>query len=73
MEAGVSNKKYGIILIVVGVLIVAAIFFAVPLHLAGAGFGLKKLIGVVVGVVFFVAGLLVSFGKGGKWVPTRKK
>ena len=68
-----SNKTYGILLIVLGVLIVAAIFLSVPLHLAGAGFGLKKMIGVVIGVVVFVAGLLVSFGKGGKWVATRKK
>ena len=68
-----SNKTYGIILIVVGVLIVAAIFFAVPLHLAAAGFGLKKLGGVVLGVVIFVAGLLIASGRGGKWVATRKK
>jgi len=68
-----SNKTYGIILIVVGVLIVAAVFLSIPLHLAGAGFGLKKLIGVVIGVVAFAAGLLVTFGKGGKWVATKKK
>jgi hypothetical protein len=68
-----SNRTYGIILIVVGVLVVAAVFLAVPLHLASAGFGLKKLIGVVIGVVVFVAGLVVTFGKGGKWVGTKKQ
>ena len=73
MEVGISNKTYGIILIIVVVLIIAAVFLAAPLHLANAGFGLKKLIGVVVGVVVFAAGLVVTFGKGGKWVATKNK
>ena len=67
-----SNKTYGIILVIVGALIVAAVFLSIPLHLSGAGFGYKKLIGVVIGVVVFVAGLLVTFGKGGKWISAKK-
>ena len=34
-----SNKTYGILLIVVGVLIVAVVFLAAPLHLAGQALG----------------------------------
>lgn len=60
-----SNKTLGIVLIVVGVLIVIAVFLAAPLHLASAGFGYKKIAGVVVGIVALVAGLFLSFGKGG--------
>lgn len=59
-----SNKTLGIILVVVGVVIVAGVFLSIPLHLASAGFGTKKLIGVVLGVVAFAAGLLLTFGKG---------
>ncbi|MGD0879002.1 MAG: hypothetical protein ABSA01_12775 [Anaerolineales bacterium] len=58
-----SNKTYGILLIVVGVLIVAVVFLAVPLHLGGAGFGLKKIAGAVVGVIALAAGIILTIGK----------
>jgi len=63
-----SNKTLGIVLIVVGVVIVAFMFLTPALHIVISGFGptSKKFIAiVVVGVVVFVAGLLLSFGKGG--------
>ncbi len=68
-----SNKTYGIILVVVGVLIVLFIFLAAPLHLASAGFGLKKIAALVVGVIVLVAGLLLTFGKGGKGAAVKKE
>ncbi|HMD88924.1 MAG TPA: hypothetical protein VKF38_07155 [Anaerolineaceae bacterium] len=61
-----QNKTLGIVLIVVGVLIVAVVFLAAPLHLASAGFGTKKILGLVVGLVVLVAGLVMSLSKGQK-------
>lgn len=58
-----SNKTLGVVLVVVGVLIVLLVLLAAPLHLASAGFGLKKIAGLVVGIVVFVAGLVLSLGK----------
>jgi hypothetical protein len=58
-----SNKTYGILLIVVGVLIVVFVFVAAPLHLAGEGFGLKKIAALVVGVIALAAGLYLSLAK----------
>jgi preprotein translocase subunit SecF len=68
-----TNKTYGIILIIVGVLIVAVVFLAAPLHLASSGFGLKKLVGVVIGVVAFAAGLVLALGKGAKKESAKKE
>jgi hypothetical protein len=61
-----SKKTYGILLIVVGVIIVAVVFLAVPLHLGGTGFGLKKIAGVVIGVIALAAGLFLTLAKKGK-------
>ena len=58
-----SNKTYGIVLIVVGVLIVLVVFLAAPLHLGGAGFGLKKIAALVVGVIALAAGLYMTLSK----------
>jgi len=63
MEREMSNKTYGILLIVVGVLIIAVVFLAVPLHLGGAGFGLKKIAGVVIGMIALAAGLILTLNK----------
>ncbi len=57
------SKTLGLALIVVGILIVAAVFLAAPLHLASAGFGTKKIIGLAVGLVVLVAGLVGAFTK----------
>jgi len=51
------------ILLVVGVLIVIAIFAAAPLGLASAGFGYKKIGGLVVGVIVVIVGLVLSMRK----------
>ena len=67
-----STRIFGIIFIVISVLVIASVFFS-PLHLVSAGFGVKKLIGVVVGVVAFAVGLIFTFGKGGKWLTTKKE
>ena len=53
-------------LVVAGILIVAAIFLAAPLHLASVGFGAKKIIGLVVGLAVLAVGLVMSFVKGQK-------
>ena len=68
-----SNKTYGIILAVVGVVIVAFIFLAAPLHLASTGFGLKKIAGLVVGIVVLAAGLWLTFRKGTKPANPKKE
>jgi hypothetical protein len=44
-------------------LIIAVVFLAVPLHLGGAGFGLKKIAGVVIGVIALAAGLILILNK----------
>jgi hypothetical protein len=61
-----SNRTLGIVLVVVGVVIVLVMIFAHQLGLSASPvlFSTKKDIGYVVGVVVFVAGLLLTFGKG---------
>ena len=58
-----SNKTYGILLVVVGVLIVLVVVLAVPLHLSAGGFGYKKIAAVVVGAIALAAGLFLSLRK----------
>lgn len=60
-----SRKTLGIILIVVGVLVALA---AVVMALVGwpsLGFGTKKIVMIVVGLVIAVIGIGVSMTKGG--------
>ena len=52
-----QNRAFAWALITVGVLIVVLFAFAHPLGLGHPGFGWKKTLGVVVGVVIIVAGL----------------
>jgi hypothetical protein len=54
-------------------LIVAVVLLAAPLHLASGGFGLKKLAGVVIGVVAFAVGLVLILGKGAKKESAKKE
>ena len=62
-----SNKTYGILLIVVGVVVVALVFLAVPLHLSSStAFGLKKIAAVVIGVIAVAAGLFLTMSKKAK-------
>ncbi len=58
-----SNKTYGILLIVVGVLVVLVVVLAVPLHLSVGGFGYKKIGAVVIGAIALAAGLFLSLRK----------
>ena len=55
------NKNLAVALIIVGVLIVVAVLLAAPLHLASAGFGTHKILGLVVGIVVLLAGLIGTF------------
>jgi hypothetical protein len=57
------TRTWGIVLLVVGFLIVAFVLLASPLHILGIGFGIKHIIGVVVGAVIFIAGIILSFVK----------
>lgn len=57
------NKTTGLVFIGIGVLIVAAVFLAAPLHLASAGFGTKKIIGLAVGLVVLGIGLVGALSK----------
>ena len=52
--------------------IVAVVFLLAALHLASTGFGLKKHLGVVIGVVAFAAGLVPTLGKGAKGDAVKK-
>jgi hypothetical protein len=58
-----SGRTLGIVLIVIGILIVAAMLLAAPLHLASAGFGLKKIIGLAVGAIILIVGLVMSMSR----------
>jgi len=61
-----SNKTYGILLIVIGVVVLAVVLLAVPLHLSVGGFGLKKIAATVIGVLVLAAGLFLTLRKKGK-------
>lgn len=58
-----NTKTLGIGLIVVGILIVVAVFLAGPLGLASTSFGTKHIIGLVVGIIVFIVGLVMSVMK----------
>jgi len=58
-----KNKTLGIVFIVVGVLIIAAVVLAGPLHLASTSWGIKHILGLILGLVILAAGLVFSFQK----------
>ncbi len=58
-----STKTWGTVLLVVGILIVAAVLLATPLGIVHSSFGTKHIIGIVVGAVVLIAGIILSFGK----------
>jgi len=58
-----SRKTLGIVLIVAGVLIVVFIVLSHSLGLAAQAYGLKKIAGLVVGVVVALAGVWAAFIK----------
>lgn len=60
------NRILGMGLVVVGVLILVAVLLTAAPHLTLAGFIIRKLIGLIVGLFVLVAGLVLSFSKGQK-------
>ena len=62
-----SKKTLGIVLVVVGVLIFAAVILSGPLHLPASLFtSHKKIAEAVVGVIALIAGLVLIFMKDAK-------
>jgi len=57
-------KVLGIGLVVVGVLIIVGVFLSVPLRLASPGYGIRKIIGLILGLFVLVAGIIINFSKG---------
>jgi hypothetical protein len=60
------NKTTGMILIVIGILILAAVVLAAPLHLAGSSYGLKKISGLVIGAIILIVGIFGAMSRGQK-------
>ena len=56
-----STKNLGIGLLIIGILIMIFMVIASPLHIIGSGFGLRHIIGVIVGAAVFIAGLIMAF------------
>ena len=57
-ERNMAPRKWGIVLVVVGVLMLAAVLLVSPLHIYGTGFGPKHIIGTIVSAVVLVAGIV---------------
>jgi hypothetical protein len=56
-----NTKRWSCALVVLGVLMLAFMLLASPLHIYGEGFGPKHIIGAVVGAVILIAGLVLWF------------
>ena len=54
-----ESKKWGIVLIVVGVLMLAGVLLVTPLHIYGTGFGARHITGTIVGAVVLIVGVVV--------------
>lgn len=59
-ERNMAPRKWGIVLIVVGVLMLAAVLLASPLHIYGKEFGPRHIIGTIVSAIVLVVGIVVS-------------
>ncbi len=69
-----SKKTLGIVLVVVGVLIFAAVFLSGTLHLPASLFTAhKKIAEAVVGVIALIAGLVLIFMKEAKAEVAKKE
>lgn len=55
-----SNRTLAIGLIILGIIILAAVFLAGPLGLASTSFGTKHIIGIVVGAIVLIIGLVMA-------------
>jgi hypothetical protein len=56
-----KNNRCSFALVVVGVLMLAFVLLAGPLHIYGMGFGPKHIIGTVAGAGVLIAGLVLRF------------
>jgi hypothetical protein len=56
-----KTKSWSLVLVVLGVLMLAFMLLASPLHIYGMGFGPKHIIGTVVGAGILIAGLVLLF------------
>jgi hypothetical protein len=56
-----KTKTWGFALVVLGVLMLAIVLLASPLHIYGTGYGTKHIIGTVVGAVVLIVGLVLYF------------
>ncbi|MGD0879934.1 MAG: hypothetical protein ABSA01_17570 [Anaerolineales bacterium] len=69
-----SKKVLGIIIIVIGVLIILAVVLSGPLHFPASLFTAhKKIAEIVVGIIALVAGLALTFMKGGNAEVAKKE
>lgn len=55
-----ETRKWGLVLVAVGVLMLAFVLLASPLNIYGTGFGPKHIIGMIVSAVVLVVGIVVS-------------
>jgi len=55
-----ETRKWGLVLVAVGVLMLAFVLLASPLHIYGMGFGTKHIIGAIVSATVLVVGIVVS-------------
>ncbi len=54
-----ETRKWGVALIVIGVLMLAAVLLVSPLHIYGSGFGTKHIIGTIASAVVLIVGIIV--------------
>jgi len=54
-----ETKKWGVVLIVVGVLMLAFVLLASPLHIYGNSFGIRHIVGTIVSAAVLVVGIIV--------------
>ena len=55
-----ESRKWGLVLIIIGVLMLAAMLLVTPLHIYGTGFGRKHIAGIIASAVVLIAGIVVS-------------
>ena len=58
------KKIVGIICLIVGIIVLILSLIADPVGIGGAvGFGWKQIVGAIVGIIFGIVGLILSFRK----------
>ncbi len=53
-------RKWGLMLVAVGVVMLAFVLLATPLHLYGTGFGPKHIMGTIVSALVLVVGTILT-------------